>query len=237
MKVERFIFGPFETNCYVVSDEQHILLVDPACSNEYERQVLLNYINSLPVTRSVSETVCALSAKRSVFGQQRGLSIIATHGHLDHLWGAKWATEQWNTPVLMHEADIPMAKAMQQQYNLFGIRATAEPFPIESLSGKAGLSVKRSVLCQQSGLSILSTPGHTPGSICLYFQKSKIENQKSPILFSGDTLFCMGYGRTDLPGGNMGQLINSLQHLFTLPADTIVYPGHGDFTTIGAERR
>ena len=132
----------------------------------------------------------------------------------------------------MHEADIPMAQAMQQQYNLFGIRATAEPFPIEELKSKI-----KNQKSQMSNFELLETPGHTPGSICLYFQKSKIENQKSPILFSGDTLFCMGYGRTDLPGGNMGQLINSLQHLFTLPADTIVYPGHGDFTTIGAERR
>ena len=215
MKVERFIFGPFETNCYVVSDEQHILLVDPACSKEYERQQLKRYIEN---------------QKSTINNQQ--LYIVATHGHLDHLWCAKWATEQWNTPVLMHEADIPMAQAMQQQYNLFGIRATAEPFPIEELKSKI-----KNQKSQMSNFELLETPGHTPGSICLYFQKSKIENQKSPILFSGDTLFCMGYGRTDLPGGNMGQLINSLQHLFTLPADTIVYPGHGDFTTIGAERR
>ena len=245
MKVERFIFGPFETNCYVVSDEQHILLVDPACSNEYERQQLKRYIENQKSTIK--------NQKSKIKNHQ--LSIIATHGHLDHLWGAKWATEQWHTPVLMHEADIPMAKAMQQQYNLFGIRATAEDFPIEELKskiknqksqkivpfkGKEIKNQKSQIKNQKSkinNVSILSTPGHTPGSICLYFQKSKIENQKSPILLSGDTLFCMGYGRTDLPGGNMGQLINSLEHLFTLPADTIVYPGHGAPTTIAAEKR
>ena len=214
MKVERFIFGPFETNCYVVSDEQHILLVDPACSNEYERQQLKRYIEN---------------QKSTINNQQ--LSIVATHGHLDHLWGAKWATEQWHTPVLMHEADIPMAQAMQQQYNLFGIRATAEDFPIEELKSKI-----KNQKSQISNFELLETPGHTPGSICLYFNTPS-SSHLSPFILSGDTLFCMGYGRTDLPGGNMGQLINSLEHLFTLPADTIVYPGHGDFTTIGAEKR
>ena len=214
MKVERFIFGPFETNCYVVSDEQHILLVDPACSNEYERQQLKRYIEN---------------QKSTINNQQ--LSIVATHGHLDHLWGAKWATEQWHTPVLMHEADIPMAKAMQQQYDMFGIRATAEDFPIEELKSKI-INHKFEI----SNFQLLETPGHTPGSICLYFNTPS-SSHLSPFILSGDTLFQMGYGRTDLPGGNMGQLINSLEHLFTLPADTIVYPGHGDFTTIGAEKR
>ena len=84
---------------------------------------------------------------------------------------------------------------------------------------------------------MLETPGHTPGSICLYFQKSKIENQKSPILLSGDTLFQMGYGRTDLPGGNYSQLMNSLDLLFALPSDVQVFPGHGEHTTIAAEAR
>ena len=79
-------------------------------------------------------------------------------------------------------------------------------------------------------LQVLHTPGHTPGSICLYFPEEK-------VLFSGDTLFHYGYGRTDLPGGNYGQLIDSLEHLFMLPDDVKVYPGHGDFTTIGAEKR
>lgn len=220
MKVERFTFGPFGTNTYVVSNEQQILLVDPACSNPYERQQLYRYIESI---RERSE--------RS--NSEAGLSIIATHGHLDHLWGAKWATETWHTPVLMHEADIPLARAMQQQYDMFGVRATAEPFEIESLTAEGGPTAKRSfseTVLQRSGLSIIHTPGHTQGSVCLYWSAEK-------VLISGDTLFCMGYGRTDLPGGNMGQLIASLERLFTLPADTLVYPGHGEMTTIGAEAR
>lgn len=199
MKVERFIFGAFGTNTYVVSDDQGaVWLIDPACSNPYEQQVLYAYIHHLP--------------------GMTDLKIIATHGHLDHLWGAKWATEQWHTPVLMHEADIPLAQAMQQQYDLFGVRRTAETFPIVPLS------------LDHWPFTIIHTPGHTPGSVCLYWPEEQ-------VLLSGDTLFQMGYGRTDLPGGNMGQLITSLEHLFTLPAETLVYPGHGEETTIAAERR
>ena len=213
MKIERFIFGPFETNCYVVSDEQHVLLIDPACAYEWEQQELLRYIENL-----------------SPFNFH--LSIIATHGHLDHLWGAAWASKTWQTPVLMHPDDIPMAKAMQQQYDLFGVRATAEPFPMENIkSARLCRSIEiLNLKSQMSNFQLLETPGHTPGSICLYFPDEK-------TLFSGDTLFQMGYGRTDLPGGNMGQLITSLERLFTLPSDVRVYPGHGDFTTIGAEKR
>ena len=223
MTIRSFTFGPFETNTYVVSDEQQVLLIDPACSNEYERQQLAQYIETVSKSvrhsegRSVSETVC----QRSGLSGEAGLTIIATHGHLDHLWGAKWATEMWGVPVLMHEADIPMAQAMQQQYDLFGVYRTAEAFPITPLANSQKLIANS---------QIIHTPGHTPGSISLYWPEEK-------VLLSGDTLFQMGYGRTDLPGGNMGQLIESLEHLFTLPADTLVYPGHGAETTIGEERR
>jgi len=213
LQIKQFVFGPFVTNCYVVyNEDKKALIIDPACSNQYEQQVLYRFIQ-----------LEALQVQ----------AIIATHGHLDHLWGAPWACEQWHMPVLMNEADIPLAQDMQGQYDLFGIHATAQPFPMESLSGEAGLSVKRSdsaTVCQRSGLSILSTPGHTPGSVCLYWEKEK-------VLLSGDTLFQMGYGRTDLPGGNMHELIMSLESLFALPAAVHVYPGHGASTTIGAERR
>ena len=226
LEIKRFVFGPFETNCYVVTINDQspgassrrngksglrleglspmVLLIDPACAYESEQQQLLTYIEN---------------QKSKIQNPQ--LSILATHGHLDHLWGAAWACEKWNTPVLMHEADIPMAKAMQQQYDLFGIRAKAQPFPIEPITNDK---------LPMTNVSILSTPGHTPGSICLYFPEDK-------VLFSGDTLFKMGYGRTDLPGGNYSQLMNSLDLLLALPPETGVYPGHGEHTTIGAEAR
>ena len=211
MKIEKFIVGPFQTNMYVVNNEHDVLIIDPACYTENEKQMVLNYIESFHLSSFT-------------------FHLIATHGHLDHLWGAQWATEQWSTPVLMHEADIPMAKAMQEQYDLFGIPLKAKPFPIEKLSQS---SINRpSFIFHLSSFhfQLLSSPGHTPGSICLYFPEEK-------VLFSGDTLFRMGYGRTDLPGGNYGQLIDSLQRLFELPSDVRVYPGHGEPTTIGAEER
>lgn len=212
LQIKSFVFGPFETNCYVVSDEQQILLVDPACAYESEQQQLLTYIEN---------------QKSKIKNLQ--LSIVATHGHLDHLWGAAWACAKWNTPVLMHEADIPMAKAMQSQYDLFGIRATAEDFPIEPLN-------ENNLSPFNSQFTIIHTPGHTPGSICLYFNTPS-SSHLSPFILSGDTLFQMGYGRTDLPGGNFSQLMNSLDLLLALPPETVVYPGHGAPTTIAAERR
>ena len=204
LEIKCFEFGPFQTNTYVVHDAKHVLIVDPACYMQYEQQQLYRYIEDLRLKIADFQ-----------------LTILATHGHLDHLWGAAWACEQWHSPVLLHEADMPLAKAMQAQYDLFGVRAEAKPFPMEAMSN---------VKFQISNISILSTPGHTPGSICLYWPEEK-------KLLSGDTLFRMGYGRTDLPGGNMGQLIQSLEQLFALPADVQVFPGHGEDTTIGAERR
>ena len=218
LEIKTFEVGSFGTNMYLVSDGAgNTLLIDPACSSLYEQQMLYRSGSHLDV-------VC----------QQRGLTILATHGHLDHLWGAAWACEQWHTPVLMHEADIPMAKAMQAQYDLFGIGGTPVPFPLEPLP--VNQSVNPSIHHSAAeprlmpSLKILSTPGHTPGSVCFYFPEDG-------VLFSGDTLFQMGYGRTDLPGGDIQQLWHSLDLLLALPPETVVYPGHGAPTTIAAERR
>lgn len=206
LEIKSFCFGPFGTNTYVVSDAQgHILLVDPACYTPYEQQQLLDCINSL-----------SSGAKPE---------IVATHGHLDHLWGAAWACEQWDTPVLLHPADFPMVEAMQDQYDMFGVRQTAKPFKIAALKDS-----KWATNTNMADMTVIPTPGHTPGSVCLYWEKEK-------VLLSGDTLFQMGYGRTDLPGGNISQLIDSLERLFELPSDVRVFPGHGAPTTIAAERR
>ena len=204
LEIKCFEFGLFGTNTYVVRDGERVFLIDPACSSAYEEQQLFRYFSDLWSQIPHFQ-----------------LTILATHGHLDHLWGAKWATDQWHTSVYMHEADIPMAKAMQQQYDLFGIERVAEAFPVQSFAKLQDAN---------HPFELIYTPGHTPGSVCFYWPKEK-------VLFSGDTLFCMGYGRTDLPGGNYRQLVESLQYLFSLPADTQVYPGHGEYTTIGQEAR
>ena len=206
LEIKTFTFSSFGTNCYVVTLPQAILLIDPACSNPYEQQQLLRYINSLPLRE----------------GSGLDFFILATHCHLDHLWGAAWATKQWNTPVYMHAADIPYAEDMQRQYDLFGIPATPQPFPMMDLQ-----SIRHQPC--MADLEIIHTPGHTQGSVCFYWPSEK-------VLISGDTLFYRGYGRTDLPGGDMHQLITSLQRLIALPSDTLVYPGHGETTTIGNEK-
>ena len=209
MKIEQFTFGPFGTNTYVLVDEEgKVLLIDPACFYEQERQALYQTISLF-------------------LRPDQPLTIVATHGHLDHLWGSKWATETWHTPVLMHEADIPMAQAMQQQYDLFGVQLKAERFEIEEFRSQDSDFRSQN---SEFRFQIIHTPGHTQGSVCLYFPEER-------KLFSGDTLFRCGYGRTDLPGGNYGQLISSLEQLMTLPPETEVFPGHGESTTIGYERR
>ena len=206
LEIKTFEVGSFGTNMYLVSNESGLILIDPACSSLYEQQMLYRSVNA------------------------SGLTILATHGHLDHLWGAAWACEQWHTPVLMHEADIPMAKAMQAQYDLFGIGGTPVPFPLEPLPLNPSIHHSAAEPRLIPSLKILSTPGHTPGSVCFYFPEDG-------VLFSGDTLFQMGYGRTDLPGGDIQQLWHSLDLLLALPPETVVYPGHGAPTTIAAERR
>jgi glyoxylase-like metal-dependent hydrolase (beta-lactamase superfamily II) len=216
LEIKTFEVGSFGTNMYLVSDGAgNTLLIDPACSSLYEQQMLYRSGSHLEVVWVTPE---------------RGLTILATHGHLDHLWGAAWACEQWHTPVLMHEADIPMAKAMQAQYDLFGIGGTPVPFPLEPLPVNPSIHHSAAEPRLIPSLKILSTPGHTPGSVCFYFPEDG-------VLFSGDTLFQMGYGRTDLPGGDIQQLWHSLDLLLALPPETVVYPGHGAPTTIAAERR
>ncbi|MCR5050377.1 MAG: MBL fold metallo-hydrolase [Paludibacteraceae bacterium] len=191
------------TNTYVVHDEQgHVLLIDPACSNAYEEQVLHAYIENLRLEHG-----------------DNSLQIVATHGHLDHLWGAAWATKQYGQPVMIAESDREMATCMQGQYDLFGIQRKAEAFPIANW--RWGI--------ENWKLDVIPTPGHTPGSVSLYLPEEK-------TVFSGDTLFRNGCGRTDLPGGNSYQLMESLSRLMTLPADTQVYPGHGETTTIEEEK-
>jgi len=148
--------------------------------------------------------------------------IALTHGHIDHTGALKEVKEATGAEVAVHGDD---AKSLNNQLVAiaFGLSYPAPPPPDRLLKGGDSIDVG------DLHFEVLHTPGHTPGGICLLGEG---------VVFSGDTLFNYGVGRTDLPGGSSSQLMNSIQtKLMTLPDNTIVYPGHGSDTTIGAERR
>lgn len=150
-------------------------------------------------------------------------AIIDTHGHADHVLGNVKLQEMTGAPLWIHEADADMLGSGSRNLSAFIGTATH--------CGKADRLLKDGEILNVGdfSLTVLHTPGHTPGGISLLAGKD---------VFVGDTLFAESIGRTDFPGGSYSQLIHSIQaKLMVLDDDTKVYPGHGPATTIGWERR
>ena len=160
---------------------------------------------------------------RALAGRRVG-AILLTHGHFDHIRAAGPMAEAFDAPVYVGAEDVEML-------NDPGLNGLETLLGKTSMPGPALNAVPFGERLSACGLEfqVLPTPGHSRGSVCLYLPEEK-------ALFSGDTLFEEGYGRTDLYGGDIRALGNSLRALFALPEDVRVYPGHGDETTIGVER-
>lgn len=152
--------------------------------------------------------------------------LINTHLHVDHAIADGWVSEKYGVPVEAHEDDATLGAIIPQQAQRFGIREGARRVDI-------GHQLKEGdVIKIGSGeLTVLHVPGHSPGSIALYDKADR-------FVIVGDTLFEGSIGRTDLMGGSHSQLIDAIdKKLMSLPEDVVVFPGHGDATTIGRERQ
>jgi hydroxyacylglutathione hydrolase len=155
--------------------------------------------------------------------------ILLTHAHLDHVTGVAAAKQALHVPVGLHRDDNFLYTAVVQQGLMFGLRVEPQPAVDFFYDGPGPWRFGN------YGAWVHHTPGHCPGGVCLAIGR---EGQPERTLVVGDTLFAGSIGRTDLPGGDHQTLLRSIREvLFKFPDDTVVYPGHGEPTTIGREKR
>lgn len=149
--------------------------------------------------------------------------ILCTHGHFDHIGSVKELRDETGAKVVLHEKDIEIYRNSPQiAMQFFGIEIEPQPEP--------DILIKNGEILNTGNiqLTVIHTPGHSPGSVCFY---------TDGYIFTGDTLFAGSVGRTDIIGGSMNELLNSLKKIASLPDETIVFPGHGPKTKIGIEKK
>ena len=193
--------GPLQCNCSVIGDE---------ASRE---AIVIDPGDDI-------EDVLALVRKHNLQVKQ----IVITHAHIDHVGGAMKLRATTGAPILLNQNDYALLKMLDVQAAWLGMTSPGK-LEIDQSVGQAD-----KIRVGSLSADVLHTPGHTEGSVCLYFPLEK-------KLIAGDTLFAGSIGRTDLPGGSFEKIIQSLhEKVLALPDDTIVIPGHGELTTIGEER-
>ncbi len=193
--------GPLQCNCSIIGDE-------------HTREAMV-----IDPGDDIDD-VLAIVRKHNLQVKQ----ILVTHAHIDHVGGAMKLRAATGAPLLLNQNDYALLKMLDVQAAWIGVPA---PGKVEI---DHSISTGETVTAGSHTANILHTPGHTEGSVCLYFPAEK-------KLIAGDTLFAGSIGRTDLPGGSMQKIMQSLREtVLALPDETIVVPGHGPLTTIGEER-
>jgi len=205
MKIKKLVVGPLQANCYVVWDKDG-------------RSAAIIDPGGDP-----EEIISVVDDEKL-----KPVVLINTHGHIDHIAANRAIKERYDIPLLIHREDSASLTDPGLNLSAMGFGQLDSPPSDRELQDGDEISVGEIML------KVISTPGHTPGGICLLISRS----DQPDVIITGDTLFAGGVGRTDFPGGSWNLLMESIRNrLLSFPDETIILPGHGPHSTIGEERK
>lgn len=215
MQIKQFVFNPFGVNCYILgNDKGEAILIDPSVSNAREQAALTDYLKSenLKVVR-----------------------VLNTHLHLDHVLGNAFVERTFGIKAEAHKDDTFLLDLQAEQSQMFGLPQN-DPAPALGKFLNDGDIIE----IAEIRLQVIHVAGHSPGGLAFFCEnpgKVNGQNNVPPLLFPGDIIFAGSRGRSDLYGGDEFALVSGIKSkLLTLPAETVVFPGHGPSTTIGDEK-
>lgn len=205
IQVVSFANNPFQENTYILHDEtKEAVIIDPGCYTVNEQKRIVQYIKDKEL---------------------KLVQLINTHCHLDHICGNAFIQKQYGLELAASPLEQVVIDASQAHGRMYGFEFEASP------NISKVLNENETIQFGNSELSILFTPGHSPGSLTFY-------SEVNQFAIVGDVIFFMSIGRTDLPGGNHQQLLTSIREkIFTLPDETTLYNGHGQSTKVGFEKK
>ena len=207
MKIKQIQNNPFQENTYVVWDEASKEAAIVDCGALFPQE----------------------EERIEKYVEENGLKVkylLNTHLHLDHCFGNHWAAGRYGILPMAHAEDETLLARMGEQARMFGL-----PFEVKTEKLGKYLNDGDVLMLGDNEIKVIHTPGHSRGGLCFHIPSAS-------WLISGDSLFEGSIGRTDLEGGSYATLIKSItERLMTLPEETIVYPGHGPYTTIGEEKK
>jgi len=207
MKIKKFTVNPFQMNCYIYYDENTMegVIIDPGAYDRYEEDEIFRFVES----KNIKLLYC-----------------LNTHGHIDHVFGNRFAVNFFNIPLYIHKEDLFLLENAKIQGMIYGLDVKESPIPNEYITDDMVLSIG------DNNIRFIHTPGHSPGGVCIVDHLNK-------VVFSGDTIFRDSIGRTDLSGGNIDILLESIHNKLFCQCedDYVIYPGHMDETTIGREKK